>query len=118
MSKENKFLKKAKHIAEEIQEKVHDGLEKVQDKIENFSLPKITKVSKTEDNKVVVEVKEEGKKPVVFSATKTNNSGVKTQKPSVSQIKIVDQNDNDETVVNFTKKGFNLFRKNRNDEEK
>lgn len=117
MSKENKILSAAKHIAEDIQEKVHDGLEKVHDKLENFTLPKITKVSKTEDNKIVVEVKEEGKKPVVFSAVKTNNSGVKTQKPLSAQIKIVDQNEQTETLVNVSKKGFRLFRKNNKEGE-
>lgn len=117
MPKENKFLAKAKHIAEDIQEKVHEELEKVHNKMENFSLPKITKVSKTEDNKIVVEVKEEGKAPVVFSATKTNNSGAKTQKPVVTQVKIVDQNEQSETIVNVSKKGFRLFRKNNKEGE-
>jgi hypothetical protein len=90
----------------------------IKEKVEKLSLPKITKVSKTEDNKIVVEVKEEGKKPVTFSATKTNNTGSKTNKPDVTQIKVVNQNDQTQTALKVTKKSFRLFRiSNKNKEE-
>ena len=75
----NKMLEKAKEIVQETKTKIQNTQNSVQGKLKKMHLPTFKKVNKVGTEEVIIELETEDKKPIIFSAIKTNNSNIRTK---------------------------------------